>query len=492
MLFFVDNNGTVINNQPSPVYQGGAGTNNIILVAPFASNLQFAVAFTLPNGANTETYMMSQGGEINGVQYAPTKAAMSIWTFSMPSEITALHGQVYAQFYTYGTNGQITPTSRVSFNVGAGVEVELPAEPTQDIYNQILTALSQYSSQLNSGAYPARSIYWWINSFTYGMNEITYYPVGTYGALIKSVVANNTNNQPYNAEGVLNSQYWEEIANLNSVFDEAVNAQGSAAKAAASATQAAQSASAASAASASAQGYATQASQSATAAANSSQTATTQANNSAVSAAAAAKSEANAMTYAQQAQEYSQKHYAIVASYDDLPRPGNSAYIYLVPLNNATEADSYSEYLWISEQNDYELIGNTSDINLADYATTAALSAETAARIHSDNTLKDAITAETNARTSADTNLQKQITNIENGTTVVGAAEVANRTGSIVIQNNADLNDYTANRNEMQVYTCQTNATAATLLNCPVDVTFTMWTTRAFEDKSNGSRDFQF
>lgn len=73
-----------------------------------------------------------------------------------------------------------------------------------------------------------------------------------------------------------------------------------------------------------------------------------------------------------------------------------------------------------------------------------------------------------------------------------GTAEIANRTGSIVIQNNADLNDCTANLNEVQVYTCQTNATAATLSNCPVDVTFTMWTTRAFEESSNSSRDFQF
>lgn len=113
------------------------------------------------------------------------------------------------------------------------------------------------------------------------------------------------------------------------------------------------------------------------------------------------------------------------------------------------------------------------------------------------------------------------IANIKNGTTVVGRAinvtsqinghaisdifetdgttvkeatqaEVADRVGSIVIQDNADLNDCTANINEVQVYTCPTNATAATLLNCPVDITFTMWTTCAFEELSNGSRDFQF
>lgn len=80
------------------------------------------------------------------------------------------------------------------------------------------------------------------------------------------------------------------------------------------------------------------------------------------------------------------------------------------------------------------------------------------------------------------------------GTTVKNAtnAEVANRTGSIVIQNNADLNDCIANINEVQVYTCQTHGTAATLANCPVAVTFTLWATRAFYSNDTNTRDIQF
>ena len=59
MIFFVANDGTVINSVPSPVYQGSANANNIYLIAPFAENLQATVAFKLPNGVWTNRYSMT-------------------------------------------------------------------------------------------------------------------------------------------------------------------------------------------------------------------------------------------------------------------------------------------------------------------------------------------------------------------------------------------------------------------------------------------------
>lgn len=361
MIYFVDNNGTVIDALTTPVNQGSVDTNNIYLIAPFASNLQFAVAFQLPNGLYTERYVMTPVGEIPNVQYAPTNAPYSIWSFTMPNDITQYYGTVYAQFYAYGTNGQITATSRTSFVVAAGVPEQLPSTPTQDVYNQILTALSQYSSQLNSGAYAARSIYWWIDTYTYGINEITFYPVGTYGAFVKSLVTNNTGNQPYNSDGVLNSEYWAELANLNSIFDEAVNAQGSAAAAAASAQQAAQSASAANSSSSSAQqsatnaaasassaagsateagqsassaaSFATEAGQSASAAASSAQSALTSANNAAGSATTAQNA----------AQELTDNLNKTTVFVDQLPATGDSQYLYFVA---GADNNLFSIYTW--------------------------------------------------------------------------------------------------------------------------------------------------
>lgn len=245
MIHFVDNNGTIIKTIESPVYQGSAESNNIILIAPFAANLQFTVAFFLPNGEITPRYAMTQGGTLNGVEYAPTNGAMAIWTFSMPNNITQYFGTVYAQFYAYGTNGQITASSRTSFVVARGVPEELPDSPDPTIYNQILTALSQINTALNNGSYAARAIYWWINIYTYGMNEITFYPIGTYGAFVRSTVTGNTGNQPYTDDGVLDSEHWEELVNFNKIYAAEQNAIAQAQDAAESAQNAEESASAA-------------------------------------------------------------------------------------------------------------------------------------------------------------------------------------------------------------------------------------------------------
>ena len=88
------------------------------------------------------------------------------------------------------------------------------------------------------------------------------------------------------------------------------------------------------------------------------------------SASAASQSEINARAYMEQAKQYAQKEYQVVASFDDLPRPGDSAYIYLVPSGSGSSNDHYSEYLWISEANDYEFVGAINEVDLSGYAQT--------------------------------------------------------------------------------------------------------------------------
>ena len=133
-------------------------------------------------------------------------------------------------------------------------------------------------------------------------------------------------------------------------------ASGSAGQAAGSAEQAA--------------GSATAAGQSASAAANSA----TQAKESASAASGSAQSAQDsadlAQGYMEQAKDYAKKEYKIVASYDELPRPGDPAFIYLVPTTEPTASDQYTEYLWIAEKNDYEYVGSLNDVNLDGYAQT--------------------------------------------------------------------------------------------------------------------------
>lgn len=276
-----------------------------------------------------------------------------------------------------------------------------PTEKLIDLVNSVFdtayTDVQSVLTDIQNGNLFARSFVSWSASYTYGADEITFYPsIGTYGAFVQSVVAGNTNNVPY-VDGVLNSAYWKEVVNFNTVTEdyfqqvqEAVaQAESAASEAETQATAAAGSASAAlisaenanqsaqnSAASAEeAERQARYAINSASAASQYRQGALDAANSalqSKQSAETAAQNAANSATeaqqYAQQAQQYAQKHYQVVASVSELPRPGDSAFIYLVPTGSGTSNDSYSEYLWITESNDYEFIGTTADIDLSNYA----------------------------------------------------------------------------------------------------------------------------
>ena len=370
MIFFVGNGGTIVKGLPEPVYQGAANANTVYLVAPFASNGTVTVAFQLPNGTATSPAQMTAQGEISGIT-DENGNAYSGWLYDLPNAVTALYGVVTAQFYFYNAQGKITASSATSFTVGRGVPAVLPAEPSEDVYEQILSNIAALQTDLNNGFYAARAIYAWNSTYTYGANEITYYPVGTYGAFVKSVVANNIGQTPY-VDGAVNSAWWAEVLNFDAAIAAAEAAQ-AAAEAAQVAAEAAEdsaqgyanaaqgSAQTAEAAQEQAEGYAEAAEGSASAAAGS-------AGEAAASAASAQNSADLAQGYMEQAKDYAKKEYKVYDSFDDLPIPGDSAFIYLVPSSGGASNDSYSEYLWISEDNKYEYIGSVNDVDLSNYA----------------------------------------------------------------------------------------------------------------------------
>ena len=281
-----------------------------------------------------------------------------------------------------------------------------PTEKLVDLVNAafgtVYTDVQSILSDIQNGDFFARSIASWSASYTYGSNEITFYPVGNYGAFVKSLVNRNTQ-EPYTSAGVLNSN-WAEVANFNTIAEDfyteiqtavqqAQTAQAGAEAARAAAVASAENAQAAKneafASAANAQKYledVNEARDQVSDYRDEVETATiyirnmgleiaqdvTNAENSASAAAQSAgqsaQSALQAQEYAQQAQEYAQKPYEIVASYDALPQPGNSAYIYLVPFSTASGANNYEEYLWITNTSSYEFIGTTSDVDLSNYA----------------------------------------------------------------------------------------------------------------------------
>ena len=218
MIFFVGNDGTIIDSVPSPVYQGAAGANNIYLVAPFAENLQASVAFKLPNGVWTNRYpfTMTREGTIAELVNEKTGKSYAVWQCSIPNEATQYYGEVTAQFFFYAANdGVIIASSSTSFTVGRGVPAVLPDTPTDDVYDKVLSIISSMQSDLSNGFFTARAIYAWNAKYSYGANELVFYPdKGAYGTFLKSLVTNNEN-LPYDEQGTLNIEYWEEIIDFN-------------------------------------------------------------------------------------------------------------------------------------------------------------------------------------------------------------------------------------------------------------------------------------
>ena len=99
-----------------------------------------------------------------------------------------------------------------------------PTEKLVDLVNAVFdtvyTDVQSILSDIQNGDFFARSIASWSASYNYGANEITFYPsIGTYGAFVQSVVAGNTNNAPY-INGTINSAFWKEVVNFNTVTDD--------------------------------------------------------------------------------------------------------------------------------------------------------------------------------------------------------------------------------------------------------------------------------
>lgn len=218
MIFFATGDGTILNSSPSPVYQGSENANTIYLIAPFSPSIQVTVAFQLPNGVWTEQYIMTAQNALSGVINKKTGKEYAGWVFDRLNQenVTRYYGTVTAQFFFYAAQGgAILSTSSANFTVGRGVPTVLPDTPTQNVYETILGNLSAIEERLDNGSYVARGFDPWNPVMTYGVNEYVFYPnYEQYGAIIKSLVPNNTT-PPFTESGNLNRSYWQIVFDFN-------------------------------------------------------------------------------------------------------------------------------------------------------------------------------------------------------------------------------------------------------------------------------------
>ena len=374
MIFFADKNGDVVKVMPGSVHQGSANTDEICLFAPFPKNIRVTAAFRLPDGSVTEPALMQSVGAV----WAAGEEAgdpLAGWTYVLPACVAEKYGSVAVQFYFYaGEQGTLSASGEAVFSVSRGVRAELPETPDADIYQEILQDIAALSGDVGAGYYAARSVYAWNAAYIYGANELVFVPdAGEYGAILRSKANENTH-APYE-DGVLQSEYWEEAVSFDAVHAANVEAAASALSAQTSAGNAESYAVAAETAKSEAETAKT-AAQAAQAGAESAKTAAESAKddafghaeNAADSASDAAGCATRAQAYMEQARRYAQKEYQLYDGFEELPTPGDSAYIYLVPASGGSGNDSYSEYLWITETGKYEFIGNVNDVDLSGYA----------------------------------------------------------------------------------------------------------------------------
>ena len=374
MIFFADKNGDVVKVMPGSVHQGSANADEICLFAPFPKNIRVTAAFRLPDGSVTEPALMQSVGAVWAAG-EEAGAPLAGWTYVLPACVAEKYGSVAVQFYFYaGEQGTLSASGEAVFSVSRGVRAELPETPDADIYQEILQDIAALSGDVGAGYYAARSVYAWNAAYTYGANELVFVPdAGEYGAILRSKANENTH-APY-ADGVLQSEYWEEAVSFDAVHAANAEAAASALSAQTSAGNAESYAAAAESAKSETETAKT-AAQAAQAGAESAKTAAESAKddafghaeNAADSASDAAGCATRAQAYMEQAKRYAQKEYQLYDGFEELPNPGDSAYIYLVPASGGSGNDSYSEYLWITETGKYEFIGNVNDVDLSGYA----------------------------------------------------------------------------------------------------------------------------
>lgn len=217
MIYFSDASGTLTRCVPAQVYQGSAEGNRLFLVAPFAQNAEVYAAFRLPDGTSTERYRLDCAGAIGGIS-GQGGAGVYGWQCALPACVTEQYGSVTVQFFRI-VAGEELSVFAAQFTVERGVRPQLPAAPGEDVYRAIAEALAAIGADLRNGFFAARAIYAWNAAFTYGANEVAFYPVGEHGAFVRSLHADNAE-PPYAEDGTLNGEHWAETVNFDTVSEE--------------------------------------------------------------------------------------------------------------------------------------------------------------------------------------------------------------------------------------------------------------------------------
>lgn len=222
MIYVLDASGNAVRCMPERVYQGASEGGKLYLAAPFAAAAEVNASFALPDGTAAGPFRLEPAGA-----FAEEDGALRCWQCAVPACVTARCGVVRVQFFYTDGAGQKTACEPLSFTVEAGVPVDVPAVPGEDVYDALTAALSGLSQRVADGQFAARSLFAYEQTRTYGANELVF--MAERGSIVRSLV-NENGKPPYVGDDV-NAPYWEELLQferVNAVLDIALGAAQSA------------------------------------------------------------------------------------------------------------------------------------------------------------------------------------------------------------------------------------------------------------------------
>lgn len=191
MIINVLANGDIKNIVPENIYQGSNKANTIVLIAPFSASVTPTISFELP-----QTHEI-KGGATGYLFNEPTEVSntLNMWTLQVNEVLTQYYGDVKYQVKFVNSNNEVIATARGRFKVNEGVDFELPATPSQDVYELLLQKISDIRADFLNGWIEAVGIKEYNSDFAYSLGSYVFGVVNDKAMIYKSLVENNKGNE---------------------------------------------------------------------------------------------------------------------------------------------------------------------------------------------------------------------------------------------------------------------------------------------------------
>ena len=191
MIINILANGDIKNIVPENIYQGSNKANTIVLIAPFSASVTPTISFELP-----QTHEI-KGGATGYLFNEPTEVSntLNMWTLQVDEVLTQYYGDVKYQVKFVNSNNEVIATARGKFKVNEGVDFELPATPTQDVYELLLQKISDIRADFLNGWIEAVGIKEYNSDFAYGLGSYVLGVVNDKTMTYKSLIENNKGNE---------------------------------------------------------------------------------------------------------------------------------------------------------------------------------------------------------------------------------------------------------------------------------------------------------